>query len=121
MQKYKKVTIEDKEIDDKLIAKQLLYKWIQQNKPFEKKLKRYQRFEFRCGDGGELNFKKIKEHIYYVIIEQTDSISKNHSITVHYHITINTLKNKVKLKKTHIVSNTLPISKLVKSLEKIFN
>lgn len=71
-------------------------------------------------DGGELNFKKIKKHTYYVIIEQSDSISPNHTITIYYHIIINTLKNKVKLKRKQIISNTLPISRISKLFQKIF-
>lgn len=71
-------------------------------------------------DGEELSFKKIKNHIYYVIIEQSDSISSNHTITIYYHIIINTLKNKVKLKRKQIISNTLPISRIAKLFQKIF-
>lgn len=70
--------------------------------------------------GGELSFKKIKKNIYYVIIEQSDSISQNHTVTIYYHIIINTLKNKVKLKRKQIISNTLPISKISKFFQRIF-
>lgn len=43
------VTLEDREIDDNLKAKQLLDKWIKENRPFEDILKRYRKFEFNYG------------------------------------------------------------------------
>ena len=87
---------------------------------FEYTKKRYKNLEFNSGGGGQLSFKKIRKHIYYVIIERTDSMSEKYSITIDYHIIINILKNEVKLKKRQIVSNTLPVSKISKFLQKIF-
>lgn len=108
------------EADDKLIAEQLLNKWLEDNKMFEYTKKRYKNLEFNSGGGGQLSFKKIRKHIYYVIVERTDSMSEKYSLTIDYHIIINTLKNEVKLKKRQIVSNTLPVSKISKVLQKIF-
>lgn len=41
--------IEDKEIDDNLKAKQLLDRWIKENRTFKNRLKRYKKFEFHFG------------------------------------------------------------------------
>lgn len=121
IKKHEKQEIsENKEIDDRLIAKQLLDEWMQNNEIYEYILKKYSQFEFHFGDGCELSFKELKKHVYYVIIEQMESMSEKHSITVHYHILINTLRGKVKLKKRRIVSNTLPVNRLSKFLQKIF-
>lgn len=115
------LVIENNKMEDKLFARQLLDKWISKNKLFEYVQKKYKKFEFHAGDGGELSFKKTKEHTYYVIIEQIDYMSENYSITINYHIIINTLKNRVKLKKKKVISNTLPICKIRKAMEKLFN
>lgn len=106
---------------DKSLAQKMLHKWIKEENVLKKSLKKYKKFDFHYGGGCELGFKKIKEHTYYAIIEQTDNISKNYYITIDYHIIINTQKNIVRLKRKHIVANTLPISKLFKFLEKVFS
>lgn len=117
----KKTELHIKEIDDRLIASQLLEKWLKNNKIFDYVQKKYKRFEFRSGGGGEISFKRIKEQKYYVMLEESNSISQNYSITICYHIIINTRKNKVSLKKRQIISNTLPTSKISKFIEKIIN
>lgn len=117
--KLKKV-VDNSEIDEKAKARQLLDKWLMKNKIFEDATKIYPNFEFSSGGGGELSFKEVKKHKYYVIIEQGSSISESHSIIIYYHFRINTQKNKVKLKRKQIFKNTLPISKLSKILCQIF-
>ncbi len=115
-----KKVVNNSEIDEKALARQLLNKWLMENKISKYATKMYPKFEFCSEGGGELSFKEVKKHTYYAIIEQRDSISESHSIIIYYHFIINTQKNKVELKKKQIVKNTLPTSKLSKILCKIF-
>lgn len=117
----KETEISIKKIEDRLVANQLLEEWLKNNKLSDYIPKRYKRFKFSGGGGGELSFKKIKVQKYYVMLEESHAISQNYSITICYHIIINTRKNKVRLKKRQIISNTLPTSKISKFIEKIIN
>lgn len=109
------------EFDNENKANKILNEWMKKNKLFEYNKKKYKKLEFKGGGGGTLSFKNIGEGIYYVIIEQTESLSNEYSITINFHIIIDINKNKVKLKKKQIVSNTLPISKIKKIIEKIIS
>ena len=82
--------------------------------------KKYKKFEFHLGGSSKLSFQKIKKSIYYVIIEQMEGLTEKNQIIMQYHIRINLAKNKVKLIKKKIVSNTLPVSNLRKIIEKYF-
>lgn len=108
-------------LENELKAHKLLEEWLNRNKLFEYTKNKYNKFEFQGGGGGPLSFKSIGNGKYYVIIVQSDSLSKDYSVTVNFHFIIDINKNKVKLKKKQIVSNTLPVSKIRKIIEKIFN
>ena len=110
---------QNKESSENFKAHQLLYKWEKENKIIEEVQSRYKKFNFE-GGGGEVSFRKIKEHKYYAIVEQGNYISQNHGLVIYYEVEINTLKNKVVLKKRRVMSNTLPVSNISKFMEKYF-
>lgn len=110
----------NKEISENFKAHQLLYKWENENKIIEEVQSRYKKFNFE-GGGGEVSFRKFKEHKYYAIVEQGNYISQNHGLVIYYEVEINTLKNKVVLKKRRVMSNTLPVSNISKFIEKTFH
>ncbi len=91
-------------------ARKLLENWLKDNKMTEYVQKKYKKLNICSGGGGELSFKKYKEGIYYCVIEQSEGLAfEEKSITINYLIKINLKKNKVKIKKKKVVSNTLPI------------
>ena len=94
--------------DDKIKAHRLLDKYLSERQLHKYIKSKYNYLEFRGGGGGILSFNKIKDNIYYVVMEQGESISKNHEILIQFHFTINTKKEIIKLKKRKIVKNTLP-------------
>jgi len=98
----------------------LMDKWISDKKIYDHIQKKYKRFEFHYGDGGELSFKKINEKEFYVILEQMEGISEKHQITMQYHLIVNIKSSVVKLKKKSIISNTLPQGRIDKLINKIF-
>lgn len=117
---------EKNEIDNIILeneqkAHELLNEWIKKNNLCNYIRNKYKKIQFRGVSGGPLNFKDIGNGKYYIIISQTDFLSQDCSVTTNFHIIIDINKNKVKLKKRQIVSNTLPISKVTKMIEKIFN
>lgn len=119
-QDEKTTIINKSKFDDKKIAWKLLEQWMDDNKIYEHIQEKYKKFEFHFGGGGEISFKKINETEFYVILEQTEGISENHQITMHYHIIVNIKNNIVKLKKKIIISNTLPQSKIEKFISKVW-
>ena len=117
---------EKNEIDNIILeneqkAHELLNEWIKKNNLCNYIRNKYKKIQFQGGGGGPLSFKDIGNGKYYVIISQSDSLSQDYSVTINFHIIIDINKNKVKLKKRQIISNTLPISKVTKIIEKIFN
>ncbi|MEG0826526.1 MAG: AAA family ATPase, partial [Bacilli bacterium] len=72
--------------DNKKIAHLLLEKFLLENKVYDYIKNKYNKFEFKSGGGGELSFKQINKNEYYIIIEQTNSISEKQSITINFHI-----------------------------------
>ncbi len=107
-------------LDEEKIARKLMDKWISDKKIYDHIQKKYKRFEFHYGDGGELSFKKINEKEFYVILEQMEGISEKHQITMQYHLIVNIKSSVVKLKKKSIISNTLPQGRIDKLINKIF-
>lgn len=107
-------------LEDELKANKLLNDWINNNKLIEYVENKYSEFEFQGGFQGQLSFKNIGNGKYYVIIEQSNSLSQDYFITVNFYIIVDINKNKVKLKKRKVVSNTLPINKFTKIIEKLF-
>ena len=97
--------------DDDRKAENILNEYIKANKPYEYAKNKYFYLKFNSGGGGILSLKKIKKDIYYAIIEQEDSISQNYSILVNFFYIINIKKEKVKLVRRKIISNTLPTNK----------
>ncbi len=118
---YEKNTIDASLLENEQKAHKLLEEWLNKNKLFEYTKNKYKKIQFQGGGGGPLSFKDIGNGKYYVIISQSDSLSQDYSVTINFHIIIDINKNKVKLKKRQIISNTLPISKVTKIIEKIFN
>lgn len=106
---------------NELKAHKLLDEWLNKNKLFKYIENKYKNVEFKSGGGGPLSFKDIGKGKYYVILCESNSLSEQFSVTINFHFIIDVYKNKVKLKKKQIVSNTLPISKIRKIIEKIFN
>lgn len=107
-------------LEDELKANKLLNDWINNNELIEYVENKYSKFEFQGGFQGQLSFKNIGNGKYYVIIEQSNSLSQDYFITVNFYIIVDINKNKVKLKKRKVVSNTLPINKFTKIIEKLF-
>lgn len=97
--------------DDDRKAENILNEYIKVNKPYEYAKNKYFYLKFNSGGGGILSLKRIKKDIYYAIIEQQDSISQNYSIIVDFYYIINIKKEKVKLVRRKIISNTLPTNK----------
>ena len=116
-----KSSIDNNIVENEQKAHKLLDEWLNKNKLFEYIKNKYKKLQFQGGSGGPLSFKDIGNGKYYVIIGQSESLSQEYSVTINFHIIIDTNKNKVKLKKRQIISNTLPISKVTKIIEKIFN
>lgn len=108
-------TLEESEV------RNLMYKWLKNNMPHEYIKNKYKNINFTSGGGEELSFKKISRYKYYAIVSQSESIGKEFSVTILFHIIINVKKYKVKLKRKQIISNTLPISGIRKIVEKILN
>ena len=111
----------DNIFENELKAHKLLDEWLNKNKLFKYTENKYKNVEFKSGGGGPLSFKDIGKGKYYVILCESNSLSEQFSVTINFHFIIDVYKNKVKLKKKQIVSNTLPISKIRKIIEKIFN
>ena len=111
----------DNIFENELKAHKLLDEWLNKNKLFKYTENKYKNVEFKSGGGGPLSFKDIGKGKYYVILCESNSLSEQFSVTINFHFVIDVYKNKVKLKKKQIVSNTLPISKIRKIIEKIFN
>lgn len=116
-----KNNVDDNILENEQKAHDLLDIWLKNNIPHEYIKNKYKNINFTSGGGAELSFKKISRDKYYAIISQSESIDEQFSVTMLFHIVINIKKNKVKLKRKQIVSNTLPISKIRKTLEKILN
>lgn len=107
-------------LDEEKIARKLMDKWISDKKIYEHIRKKYKKFEFHYGGGGELSLKKINEKEFYVILEQMEGISEKYQITMQYHIIVNIKNSVVKLKKKRIISNTLPQGRIENLINKIF-
>lgn len=108
-----KIKKQEKSIKNEINIKEhnvekLLNKYIENNKLHKYIQKKYPYLEFKMGEGGVLSLKKIKDNIYYAIVEQEEGISEKCSITVNFHFIINTRKEKVNLIKRKVISNTLP-------------
>lgn len=115
-----KNNVDDNILENEQKAHKLLDEWLKKNKLFEYAKHKYKKLQFQ-GGGGPVSFKDIGNGKYYAIISQSDSLSQDYSVTINFHIIIDINKKKVKLKKRQIISNTLPISKAVKTIERIFN
>ena len=109
------------DFDEENRANKILDDWTKKTKLYEYINKRYKKLKF-CGDGsGTLSLKNIGKGRFYAIIEQSAGLSSQYSVSIHFHLIIDINRNTVKLKKRRIISNTLPISKVQKIMEKIFN
>lgn len=111
--------VQDNENNDEK-ARQLLDEWINKNKLFEMIQRKYKKFEFNSGDGGEISFKKFAPNKYYAIIEQSNNLSQYHTILINYYFVINVSKNSVKLIKKRIITNTLPLNAFEKFFDRLF-
>ena len=114
-----KSTIDNSILENEQKAHKLLDEWLNEHKLFEYIKNKYKKIQFQAGDGFPLSFKDIGNGKYYVIIVQSNFLLQDYSVTMNFHIIIDINKNKVKLKKKQIISNTLPISKVKKIIEKI--
>lgn len=83
--------------------------------------KKYKYFKF-IGDMGDIiSLKKIKSQKYYALVEREASISKNHSVLMIFKLVVNTKIKRVKIARKIVISNTLPISRIQRAIEKIIN
>lgn len=95
--------------EGRVCAESLLIQYLEKHKPHEFIYKKYSHLKFSEGGGGILSLNKIKKNKYYAIIEEGEGISESHFIKVIFHYIIDIKKQKVKLIKRKVTSNTLPI------------
>lgn len=100
--------IDNTKKDEELKVEKMLNEYIEKNRMREYIKNKYCYLKFTGGSGGTVSSKKIREHIYYVVIEQTEIVSINCSIIIDFHYVVNTKKEKVKLVRKKVVSNSLP-------------
>lgn len=93
-------------------AKKILDNYIKENTPINLIKEEYSYLEFQGYGGGIISFKKVKENIYYAIIEESSKLSDKHEITVDFHYIINTQEKKVVKVSKNVITNTLPKRKL---------
>ena len=93
-------------------AKKILDNYIKENTPINLIKEEYSYLEFQIYGGGIISFKKVKENIYYAIIEESSKLSDKHEITVDFHYIINTQEKKVVKVSKNVITNTLPKRKL---------
>ena len=93
-------------------AKKILDNYIKENTPINLIKEEYSYLEFQVYGGGIISFKKVKENIYYAIIEESSKLSDKHEITVDFHYIINTQEKKVVKVSKNVITNTLPKRKL---------
>lgn len=116
-----KTTMDDKVLENEQIVQELLNRWINKNKLFEYFENKYKNIQFQAGDGFPLSIKDIGNGKYYIIFTHSSFLSEEYSIVMNFHLIIDINKKTVKLKRKQIVSNTLPVSKIRKMIEKILN
>ena len=95
-------------IDEEEKVQQILGDYLKNNSFYDMIDKKYYYINFRCGSGEQISVKKIKNNIFYVILEHNRGLTEKESITIQYHLSINIKTNKVKMRKQKIISNTLP-------------
>ncbi len=103
----------DSNIDnEEIIAQKILDSYIKENNPINLIREEYSYLEFKGYGGGIISFKKVKENIYYAIIEESSKLSDKHEITIDFHYIINIQEKKVVKVSKNVVTNTLPRRKL---------
>lgn len=117
----KELSSPNKNIKNLAIAESLLTEYITDNDLHSYIQNRYDKIQFNGGGGGILSLKNTSESTYYAIVEESAGISENHSVTVAFHFSINTKSREVYLNRKRIISNTLPISRIARFIEKVFN
>ena len=100
--------IDNTKKDEEIKVEKMLNEYIEKNRMREYIKNKYCYLKFTGGSGGTVSSKKIRKHIYYVVIEQTEIVSINCSIIIDFHYIVNTKKEKVKLVRKKVVSNSLP-------------
>lgn len=117
----KELSSPDKINNNLAVAESLLTEYITDNNLHSYIQNRYDKIQFNGGGSGILSLKSTSGSTYYAIVEESAGISENHSVTVAFHFIINTKSREVYLKRKRIISNTLPISRIARCIEKIFN
>lgn len=113
--------MDDKVLENEQIVQELLDRWINKNKLFEYFENKYKNIQFQAGDGFPLSIKDIGNGKHYIIFTHSSFLSEEYFIVMNFHLIIDINKKTVKLKRKQIVSNTLPVSKIRKMIEKILN
>ena len=88
-------------------AKQLIYKYFEDNKLNNYIKNKFKGIDTRAGDEYFILFRKNKNNKYYAIYEFYEEVPINQKIQVCYYIVVNIEKETVKIKKRKIIKNEL--------------